>query len=118
MVETGTSFFSDKTLNFLSFYSIAMMPEENDEPNEPLTVAPSVATALGDAAVVATAPIGAVAPTCLDDASVAAATVGPKSPFESQILSAKICPMCESQFSTSKFSQDAFEAHVLAHFQV
>ena len=30
----------------------------------------------------------------------------------------KICPMCESQFSPAKFSQEAFETHVLAHFQV
>ena len=30
----------------------------------------------------------------------------------------KVCPMCESQFSATRFSQEDFEAHVLAHFQV
>jgi hypothetical protein len=30
----------------------------------------------------------------------------------------KVCPMCESQFSSTRFSQEDFETHVLAHFQV
>jgi hypothetical protein len=30
----------------------------------------------------------------------------------------RVCPMCESQFSVARFTQEDFESHVLAHFQV
>ncbi len=30
----------------------------------------------------------------------------------------RVCPMCESQFSAARYTQEDFEAHVLAHFQV
>ena len=35
-----------------------------------------------------------------------------------KIAGPKVCPMCESQFSVTRYSQEDFEAHVVAHFQV
>ena len=54
--------------------------------------------------------VGQVAAAVVAEAAGAAAEVG--------VGYLKICPMCESQFSPAKFSQEAFETHVLAHFQV
>ena len=62
------------------------------------------------AAVADAGAVGQVAATVLAEAAGAAAEVG--------VGYLKICPMCESQFSPAKFSQEAFETHVLAHFQV
>lgn len=49
-------------------------------------------------------------------------TVSNESPrFEAASLpltGPRVCPMCESQFSVTRFTQEDFEAHVLAHFQV
>ena len=35
-----------------------------------------------------------------------------------KIAGPKVCPMCESQFSVTRYTQEDFEGHVLAHFQV